>query len=338
MLIPILVGGALYIVWQAGKSLRKTDTTVLLGPATAQTSIKLGQTVGVVPPDGGIIISISDPQPATKASNIATAITPAIKSAVPPTAVAPTAAAAAANIVASTPTVLATVSNNITPAIASVVPPAAVPAAANAAAANIVSSVPTNQQTLAAAIAPTLIADVHPAQVDTIANQAAANINSTLASAHDALAVASAPAIAAVAPAAVVPAAASDAATTTMAGEAGSFFLHPRNFQMFTANGEGQEFLLHPRFEHNGMWNAPDKLIYPDLQRSGNHPHRAQHAYGGSWVNTWGADTDAAKAKAGSGKQAVIKPKEAGSALYTVAWKDKSGVTNSTIINVVTNG
>jgi hypothetical protein len=328
MLIPILVGGALYIVWQAGKSLRSTDKTVVLGSPTAQAAIKLGQTVGVVPPDGGLIISVSDPQPATKASNLAAAITPAIKSAVPPPSVAPTAAAAAANIVASTPSTIDIVSQSIAPAVAAAVPPQVVPAATTAAAANIVSSVPTNQATLAAAIAPTLAADVHPSQVDAVANQAAANVNSALTDAHSALVTASVPAIAQVTPAIVVAPAADAVASTTMAGEAGSFFLHPRNMQMFTANGD-ESFLLHPKFEHNGMWNRPHKPIYP--------ANEYQHAYGSSWVNTWGVDADAAKAKAGSGKQAILKPKEVGSALYTVAWKDKSGVTQSTVINVVTS-
>jgi len=329
MLIPILVGGALYIVWQAGKSLRSTNQTVVLGGPTGQAAIKLGQTVGVVPPDGGLIISVSDPQPATKASNLAAAIAPAIKGAVPAPSVAPTAAAAGANIVASTPATLDIVSKSIAPAVASAVPPQVVPAVATAAAANIVSSVPTTQQTLAAAIAPTLTLDVHPSQVDAVANQAAANINSSLVDTHSALVAATAPAIAQVVPASVVAPAADAAATTTMAGEAGSFFLHPRNFQMMTANGEDQSFLLNPKFEHNGMWQRGHKPIY--------RPDMVQQSYGGSWMNTWGADTDAAKAKAGSGKQAVLKPTEVGSALYTVAWKDKTGVTQSTIVNVVTS-
>ena len=327
MLIPILVGTTLYVIWQAGKSIRSTDTTVVLSGTTAQASIKLGQTVGIVPPDGALIISVSDPQPATKASNIAAAIAPAIKGAVPSPSVAPTAAAAAANIVASTPSTIDMVTKNITPAVASAVPPQTVPAAATAAAANIVSSVPTTQESLAAAIAPTLAADVHPSQIPQIANQAAANINSSLSDAHSALVAANVPAIAQVAPPAVVTPAADAVASTTMAGEAGSFFLHPRHMQMFTAHGD-QQFLLQPRFEHNGMWSAPHKPIY--------RPEMVQHAYGGSWMNTWGADTDAAKAKAGSGKQAILKPKEIGSALYTVAWKDKSGITQSTVVNVVT--
>jgi hypothetical protein len=328
MLIPIVVGSALYFIWKSG-GLKKTTTSLTLAGPTASSAVKLGGTVGVLPPPGATIISCGPGVPATKTAPLAAAMTPAIAKVVAPSDVAPTAKAAAANIVSDTPTTLAIVTQSVTPAVAAAVPPAAVPAASTAAAANIVSSVPTSQDTLAAAIAPTLLDTVHPDAVLTVANQAAANVTSSLSDTHDAMSATIAPAVAAVVPAAAVPTATQAAVTTTMAGEAGSFMLNPRYMQSWMQDF-GSDWDSRSRRgglqAADGMWGGGHHNIYP--------PGEIHHAFGRAYTSTWGAEVEAAKHKAGSGKQCVLKPTEVGNTLYTVAWKDATGTTRSTVVSV----
>jgi hypothetical protein len=324
MLIPLIIGSTALLVWMKGT--KKTTTSLtLLGP-TAAASVKLGGTVGCFPPPGGAIISVSPAAPATKVAAIANAITPAVAQVVAPNAVAPTAKAAAVNVVSETPNTLAVVTSAVTPAIASVVPAPAVPAAATAAAANIVSSVPTTQASLAAAIAPTLLDTVHPDNVLSTANAAASTVTSSLVAAHDAMAITIAPAIAAVVPSAGVDNATDAAIVTTMAGEAGSFMLNPRHMQSWMQGDWDQRTYAHPSQGDEGMWGGGHHNIY--------RPEFVPHAFGRGYSSTWGADVEEAKQKAGSGKQCVLKPTLIGSSLYTVSWKDGSGKTQSTIVNV----
>jgi hypothetical protein len=323
MLIPIMVGSALYFLYKAGTGTKKTTTSLSLAGPTAAASIKLGGTVGIFPPAGGVIISCGPAVPATKVAPLAAAMTPAISKVVAPAEVAPTAKAAAVNVVSDTPTTLDAVTQSVAPAVAAAVPPAAVPAAATAAAANIVSSTPTSQASLAAAIAPTLLDTVHPDAVTQVANQAAANVTSSLASTNDAMIASVLPAVAAVVPAAAAPDAAQAAVTSTMAGEAGSFFLNPRHMQSWIHGDWDRHQQAHA---NDGMWGGAHHNIYrPDL---------VQHAFGRSYTSSWGEDVQKAKEKAGSGKQCVLKPTAVGSCLYTVAWRDPTGKTQSTVVNV----
>ena len=324
MFIPIMIGTALYFTWKKATGIAKTDTSLTLSGNTASASVKLGGTVGVFPPNGGKITNVAPPAPATKTSAIAQAIAPSVATAVDQASVKPAAIAAAVNVTSDMPTTLALVQQQVAPAIAAVVPPPAVDAASNAAAANIVSSTPTTQASLAAAIAPTLQDHVHPDNVEATANAAAANVTSNLQATQATIANTMAPAIAAAIPAVAVPAAADAAATTTMNGEAGSFFLNPRHMQMMTANGEPGN--------HSIYANRKDNRIY--------RPEFKQHAYGRGYESTWGAEAAAngvapkKHSMRGGGKQAVLKPDTSGSWLYTVTWTDAAGATKSTIVNV----
>jgi hypothetical protein len=319
MLIPLLIGTTLVYIWKKG-SKKTTTSLTLAGPAAAAT-VKLGGSVGCFPPAGATIISVGPATPATKVAAVAAAIAPVVAKVVAPSAVVPTAKAAAVNVVSDMPTTLAAVTDAVTPAVAAAVPPASIPAAATAAAANIVSSTPTTQASLSAAIAPTIFDTVHPDNIASVANQAAANVTSSLADAHMAMSSTMAPAIAAVVPAPAVPAATNAAVVTTMAGEAGSFMLNPRHMQSWMqgdwdARGQQQA--------NDGMWGGGHKNIY--------RPEFVQHAFGRAYTSTWGADISTVSS--GSGKQCVLKPDAVGSTLYTIAWKDAAGVTQSTVVNV----
>ena len=72
------------------------------------------------------------------------------------------------------------------------------------------------------------------------------------------------------------------------------------------------------------MWGGANKPIY--------RPEFVQHAFGRAYTSTWGADISTVPT--GSGKQCVLKPTTVGSSLYTIAWKDAAGMTQSTIVNV----